>query len=273
MIRHRFMAVIPAVFVAALLLAGCGRKESDAHKEGDGHDHSAEKAEGKDDGHGHGGEEAPAGASFKAGKGVIVTEETKKLLGVEVTDVTEQKLPNRIRFTVQVFGEKHHHLQNPQDHSGCDVHGSAFLSADAAATVKAGQPVQIFKNTNSPLGGVVLAVQKAQALGESEVVIGVSNATAVLKSGEFVPARINLPREEVVATVPQTALLRTSEGTFVYAVNGDAYFRTAVKVGTEADGMAEITDGLLAGDQVVTKPVQTLWLIELRATKGGGHSH
>jgi len=35
----------------------------------------------------------------------------------------------------------------------------------------------------------------------------------------------------------------------------------------------EIVDGLLAGDAVVTKPVQTLWLIELRATKGGGHSH
>ena len=30
---------------------------------------------------------------------------------------------------------------------------------------------------------------------------------------------------------------------------------------------------LLAGDQIVVKPVQTLWLIELRATKGGGHSH
>jgi multidrug efflux pump subunit AcrA (membrane-fusion protein) len=44
-------------------------------------------------------------------------------------------------------------------------------------------------------------------------------------------------------------------------------------VGSEADGWVEITDGLLAGDQVVTKPVQTLWLIELRATKGGGHSH
>ena len=271
MTRQRFMAVIPTAFVAASLLVGCGRKESDSHKEGDGHDHGAEKAEGKDDGHGH--EEAPAGASFKPGKGVILTDETRKILGTEIVDVTEQKLPNQIRFTVQVFGEKHHHLPNPADHSGCDVHGSAFLSSDAAAVVKPGQPVQLFKNTNSPLNGVVLTVQKALALGESEVVIGVSNATAVLKSGEFIPARINLPRDEVVATIPQTALLRTSEGTFVYAVNGDAYFRTAVKVGTEADGMAEITDGLLAGDQVVTKPVQTLWLIELRATKGGGHSH
>lgn len=258
----RSIAFLPALLVASSLFVGCG------HKEGDG----KEEAHGKDDGHGHG-EESPSGASFKAGKGVSFTEETRKILGVEVVDVAERKLPNQIRFTVQVFGEKHHHLLNQEDHSGCDVHGSAFLSSDAAAVVKAGQPVQIFKNINSPLTGVVLAVQKALALGESEVVIGVSNATTALKSGEFVPARINLPRDEAVAAIPQSAVLRTPEGTFVYAVNGNAYFRTAVKVGSEADGWSEITDGLLAGDQVVTKPVQTLWLIELRATKGGGHSH
>jgi multidrug efflux pump subunit AcrA (membrane-fusion protein) len=260
------IAFLSSLLVAGSLLVGCG------HKEGDGHDHGKEAGHGKDDGHGHG-EESPSGASFKAGKGVSVTEETKKLLGIEVADVTERKLPNQIRLTVQVFGEKHHHLPNQEDHSGCDVHGSGFLATNTAAFVRAGQPVQVLKGTNNALGGVVLAIQKALALGESEVVIGVSNATTALKPGEFVPARINLPRDEAVAAVPQSALLRTSEGTFVYAVNGDAYFRTAVKVGAEADGWVEITDGLLAGDQVVTKPVQTLWLIELRATKGGGHSH
>ena len=258
----RFIAFFSALLVASSLFVGCGRKEGDGKEE----------AHGKDDGHGHG-EESPSGASFKAGKGVIVAEETKKLLGVEVADVAERKLPNQIRFTVQVFGEKHHHLLNQEDHSGCDVHGSAFLPADAATVVKAGQPVNVLKNTNSPLGGVVLAVQKALTLGESEVVIGISNATTALKAGEFVPARISLPRDEAVAVIPQAAVLRTSEGTFVYAVNGDAYLRTAVKVGAEVDGWVEITDGLLAGDQVVTKPVETLWLIELRATKGGGHSH
>lgn len=254
---HAWISLLVAAVFAG---TGCG------HKEGDGHNH------GKDGGHGHGAE-SPSGASFKAGKGVIVTEETKKLIGVEIADVTERKLPNQIRFTVQVFGEKHHHLLNQEDHSGCDVHGSAFLSVDAAAFAKPGQPVQVLKNTNSPLGGVVVAVQKALALGESEIIIGISNATAALKPGEFVPARINLPREEAVTVVPQSALLRTSEGTFVYAVNADAYFRTAVKAGSEADGWVEITDGLLAGDAVVTRPVETLWLIELRAVKGGGHSH
>lgn len=248
--------------LVAILLIGCGKKEGV----------SKEEAHNSEDGHGHG-EESPSGASFKAGKGVSLTEETRRILGVELADVAERKLPNQIRLIVQVFGEKHRHLPNSEDHSGCDAHGSAFLSWDAARVVKVGQWVHLFKDTNNPLGGVVLAVQKSLALGESEVVVGVSNATAVLKSGEFVPARINLSREDSVTAIPRAALLRTTEGTFVYAVNGDSFFRTAVKVGSETDDWIEITDGLLAGDQVVTKPVQTLWLIELRATKGGGHSH
>ena len=248
--------------VLALLVAGCG------HKEGDGHDHDKEKA----GGHDHEAE-APTGAGFKAGKGITLTDETRKILGVEVVDVSDRKLPNQIRFTVQVFGEKHHHLLNQEDHSGCDVHGSGFVTADTASVVKTGQRVELLQGTNQPLSGVVLAVQKAVALGETEIVIGVSNATAALKPGEFVPARINLPRDAAVTAVPESALLRTSEGTFVYVVNGDAYFRTAVKIGATAEGFIEITDGLLAGDAVVTKPVETLWLIELRATKGGGHSH
>lgn len=268
MIRYQSIALISTLLSAALILTSCGHK----HEEGDGHDHAKEAAHGKDDGHGHE-EESPSGASFKAGKGVMVTDETKKILGIEVADVTEQKLPAQIRFNMQIFGEKHHHATREGDHTGCDVHGSAFLSADQAGVVKAGQAVMVFKDTNSSLAGVVLSVQKALALGEDEVVIGVSNATTLLKAGEFVPARISLPREQAVTVIPSSALLRTAEGTFVYVVNGDAYFRTAVKVGSEADGLLEITDGLLAGDVVVTKPVETFYLIELRATKGGGHCH
>jgi hypothetical protein len=256
----RFIAFLPVLLVAALLLAGCG------HKEGDGHAHSA------DDGHGHD-HESPSGASFKAGKGVMLTDETRKILGIEVADVTEQKLPAQIHFNVQVFGEKHHHAIRENDHTGCDVHGSGFVPLNKAATLRPGQPVEIQTRTNESLAGVVLAVEQPLSLGESEVIVGLTNATDKLKPGDFLAAVITLPRDESVATIPRPALLRTSEGPFVYAVNGDAYFRTAVKVGSEADGWVEITDGLLAGDQVVTKPVQTLWLIELRATKGGGHSH
>ena len=250
-LRHRVFVVpgIAAFLVSASLFVGCGHKK-----------------EAKDDGHG---EQAPPGASFKAGKGVLLTDEMRQLLGVVVADVSEKKLPNELHFTVQVFGEKHHPAVNPLDHSGCDVHGSGLVSSEAVAAVQAGQPVQLRKGTNGALAGVVLSVQKALMPGESEIVVGMSNAAALLQPGEFIAASLSQPRHDAVTAVPHTALLRAFEGTFVYAVNGDGYVRTGVKVGAASDGFVEITDGLLAGDQVVTKGVAALWLIELRATKAG----
>jgi multidrug efflux pump subunit AcrA (membrane-fusion protein) len=60
---------------------------------------------------------------------------------------------------------------------------------------------------------------------------------------------------------------------FVYVLNGEAFLRTAVTTGARRGEFTEITDGLYSGDQIVVRPVETLYLIELRATKGGGHSH
>lgn len=243
-----------------LLFVGCGHE----HKAGDGHDHGAEATHEA---------ESPSGASFKAGKGVMLTEETRRILSVEVADVTEQKLPAEIRFNVQVFGEKHHHTIPADDHTGCDVHGSGFLPPDKAAVLRAGQSVQVAASGSNVLSGVVLAIEPALALGETEVIVGFTNAADKIKPGEFLSAVITLPRDNGVTVIPRSALLRTSEGTFVYAANGEAFVRTAVKVGSEAGDLLEITDGLLSGDAVVTKPVETFHLIELRATKGGGHSH
>lgn len=263
---HAVLRPLLAMLAATLLTTGCGQppkngaqdERAETHEEGDAHEHD---------------QESPSGASFKAGKGVMLTDETRNSLGVEVVDVVERKLAAEVRFTAQIFGERHHHLPNLADHSGCDVHGSGFVADEIAATTRKGDPVQILVGTNAPLSGTVLGVQKAIALGESELIVGISNAISILHPGEFVPASIVHPQEDAVAAVPQAALLRTSEGTFVYAVNGSAYFRTAVRTAAESDGWVAISDGLLAGDQVVVKPVKTLWLIELRATKGGGHSH
>lgn len=280
MMPPRFGAACSMFVAGGILLAGCGRGEHSDRGGDSEHDHSAEEAQsdhGHAHSHGHGHEhegQSPAGASFKAGRGVTVIPETRRLIGLEVADVSERVVPQWIRTTAQIFGEEHHHsIPDPQDHRGCDVHGSGLVSTEAAALVKPGSAVEVSKTNQAPLGGVVLAVHRAFGSGELEVVIGVSNAMAVLKAGEFVPARIRVPREGAVVAVPESALLRTVEGAFVYAVNGDSYIRTAVKTGAETDGWVEIADGLLAGDQVVTRAVETLWMVELRATKGGGHSH
>jgi hypothetical protein len=265
--KYLSTTIYSLLIASAALIAGCG------HKEGDGHDHGAkEEAHGKDDGHGHG-EESPSGASFKPGKGVILVDETRKILGVEVADVEERKLPGQVEFTAQVFGTTHNHGSDSNDHSACLVRGTGLVSTNMASVVAPGQSVELLQGSAEAIRGKVLSIQKGLALGESEIVVGFSSAAQNIQFGEFIPARILLSRDASVTAVPSTALLRTAEGTFVYTVNGDAFFRTQVKTGAETDGWAEITDGLLAGDQVATKAVQTLWLIELRATKGGGHSH
>ncbi|MDZ4289414.1 MAG: hypothetical protein U0984_15730 [Prosthecobacter sp.] len=70
-------------------------------------------------------------------------------------------------------------------------------------------------------------------------------------------------------TIPQTALLTTVEGHFVYAKNGDHYLRTAVKIGAKVERKVRIADGLYAGDEVASGAVMSLWLAELQYLRGG----
>lgn len=269
---HRLRVAGAAILLAAAaLVVGCGpgKRESAtpasteaAEAPGEGHHH----AHGEED-------EATAGASFDPRKGILLGQETRTNLGVRLAEVEELALPAETRFTAQVFGERHHHLPTLADHSGCDVHGSGLVPDTVAATIAKGDRVSVLHPKHGALHGVVLTVQKAVALGESEVIIGISNAVAVLRPGEFVPSLILHPTEQPTATVPSEAVLRTAEGAFVYTVNGDAFLRTVVRTGATSGGRIAITDGLLPGDQVVAHPAEALWLIELRATKGGGHSH
>lgn len=85
---------------------------------------------------------------------------------------------------------------------------------------------------------------------------------------------IGLSQAEVQARpgsviVPNRALLRTSEGVFVFVQNGQRWLRTPVKVGAESADSAEVTDGVLEGDVVAVAGVHDLWLAELQAIKGG----
>lgn len=96
--------------------------------------------------------------------------------------------------------------------------------------------------------GVLLSPEAAEF-------IGLSQAEAVTANGG--------------AALPRQAVLRTSEGTFVFVLNGKRWLRTPVKVGAESADSAEVTDGVLEGDVVAVAGVHDLWLAELQAIKGG----
>jgi hypothetical protein len=75
--------------------------------------------------------------------------------------------------------------------------------------------------------------------------------------------------ETGLVSVPESSLLSTAAGNFVFTANGDHFQRAEIKVAGRADGSIRVADGLLEGDQVVANGVRELWRIELQATKGG----
>jgi multidrug efflux pump subunit AcrA (membrane-fusion protein) len=79
----------------------------------------------------------------------------------------------------------------------------------------------------------------------------------------------DLPGVAGAPAVPESALLRTVRGEFVFVANGGWYLRTPVQTGAAAGGWVEIRDGLYEGDTVVAQGARALWLAEIQAVNGG----
>ncbi|MBX7210168.1 MAG: hypothetical protein K1X78_17750 [Verrucomicrobiaceae bacterium] len=194
------------------------------------------------------------GAQFKKGEGLSLTDEMKKAIVLQIADVGEEKVASA--FTVNLSAMK------PNEAGG-------WLAPRQAAQVKAGEEVELQAEGNAPaIKGMVQRVEQPPfgALGDYEITI---TTTQPLTIGARLKATFHAPAGDAVAAIPRSALLKTAEGIFVYAVNGSFYVRTPVKTGAMNDALVEITDGLYSGDQIVTTPVMSLWLAELQVLRGG----
>lgn len=195
-------------------------------------------------------EEAGGGVSFKEGRGLQLNPEVIKALGLTTGEAVEQTVAGELRVVAQVFATA------PQ------VLASARLPASEA---------EHLAQSTSPGATLVRVDRAAAATGVVDAVFSLANTPAPAL-GDFVELKLVAPPATVL-TIPRSALLESAAGTFVYVVNGAHYLRTPVKTGARTTDLFEITDGLYAGDVVVTAPVAQLWLAELRLTKGGGHGH
>lgn len=281
---------------AGLMFTACSRENDHAdhghdhhapesahtHNTGDAHDHSNEAARAHpDDGHGHDHAhgpthrgEATAGASFSEGKGLLLKVEAARQIDLQTAIVARQDLAVQIRTTARVYETAHAHSPDEGRQSNHDSHATAILSAHLAGYLAPGQPVAIERPSGSDVQGRLrrLDAGTAQAIGQVEAIIDVPDPEHEYDFGNFVKVTFQGEEREVVA-VPKSALLAAATGKFVYTKRGDYFRRTPVQTGAESDGLVEITEGLVEGDVVVTRGAEDLWLIELRFTKGGGHSH
>ncbi len=89
----------------------------------------------------------------------------------------------------------------------------------------------------------------------------VENLSGRLVPGQFLRVRISLPKEEGVIAVPQTAVSSSLYGDTIYVIqdgeNADdadekKVEQVFVKLGRRAGGRIEVTEGLKAGDMIVT---------------------
>jgi hypothetical protein len=251
--------------VAALLvLSGCKREHSHAHDDGE-HSHGG--------GHGHSHSddaESFSGATHKEGKGITLLDETRKLLGIQTAEVRERMLPREIRFVARVYGSSPGEARSIANNSPADQLALGTVPAAEAALLRAGLPAQLQTRSGATVTGEVQRVTKPLVAGDSDSeVIVVFRSGNPIQSGEFAEVFVSVPGAKNALVVPQESIIRGATGDLVYVVNGDAYLLTWVTLGAQADGLVEATDGLLAGDSVVTRGVMDLWLIELRAMKGG----
>ena len=191
------------------------------------------------------------GAQFKKGQGLSLTEVMSKAIGLKVEDVGEEKIASTVILSVSA-----------------ETHNTAtgWVTPEQAKAIHPGIEVEF--QGNPPFKGTVEKIEANPlgVMGDSEITITTEEKLTV---GQSLKAVLRRPAGDAVAVVPTSALFKTAEGTFVYAVNGDFYVRTPVTTGVTDHQFVEITDGLYTGDQIVTTPVMSLWMAELQVLRGG----
>lgn len=255
------------VSVVSLLLlvvvSGC----SGDHSEDDGHNHGGGGGHGH--AHGHGAEEG-GGAEFAEGKGIIIHEEASKVIGLRTAEVTEEQLALSFSAVAQVFQIKT--MATGTTHKAL---ASAMITSSDAETLEPGKNVKAYvPGRDKPLSGHLTHLDSGtrEAIERVEAIVEVPLNDVQVRIGTFLQVEFAGKNRNVFA-MPRSALLKAATGNFAYVKNGDRFLRTEVEVGASGDTMIEVLGGVYPGDVVASEGVEDLWLIELRFTKGGGHSH
>ena len=196
---------------------------------------------------------------FNPKSGLLIPPATASFIDVKTEDVGEALISGEIELSGQVY--------RSSSASHDKTLASITLKQDVAERIKqagtghlagTGQDVRILRME-----------QSTTSADDRELLISIDDPNQTLSSGEFITARFTIGSANPVTVVPREALLQTTGGDFVYAVNGQRFVLTKVKLGATSEKQVEIVDGLYAGDKIVVHPVMTLWMTQLHYVNGG----
>lgn len=237
-----------------MLLAGCGTQPDSP--EGSEHTHQSE-----------------AGVAFSAQKGLSVSSSTAEFIGLQTADVEPRVISTTCEFSAQVYRASADARFASLKSSAPSALASATISPAEAAKLTEAQSVSVrTENDAVARPGRIISLNRelARATGQVEILLAIDDdPSGPLTPGTFVSVTCLLGSARPALTVPRAAVLRTSEGDFVYTVSGDHYVRAKIQLGAINEKFAVVTDHLYDGDQVVVHPVMTLWMAELQSLRGG----
>jgi cobalt-zinc-cadmium efflux system membrane fusion protein len=122
-----------------------------------------------------------------------------------------------------------------------------------------------------------IAVQIDPVTRNGRARIDVDNPDGHLRPGMFARVRLSDPHATQGTpslVVPRAAVQRTAEGPAVFVDTGPRrYERRLIRIGRKAGDDVEVSDGVRAGEAVVTEGAFILKSEAARASMGGGHSH
>jgi hypothetical protein len=206
-------------------------------------------------------QEAGAGEAvqLKEGHGITFHDKLRHSIDLKIAEVGEEKVDAELTTQLHVV----------QGAAEGGVEANAWLTAEKVARIKLGQQVEL-RAEGSTIAevGEVVRIEKSlyAALGDFEVVV---KTKSPFETGTRLVALFRSSAGDPMPAISSAAVLKTAEGEFVYTVNEQFFLRTPVKIGARNKDYVEITEGLYAGDQVVTSPVKSLWMAELQILRGG----
>jgi hypothetical protein len=265
---HRLILASACCILTALLLSGCGSAE----KSGGG----SQKSEAKEAHDNHGA--VASGATYQEGQGVALLEETSRSLGLELAEVAEHSVWPGIPLTAQIYRAASEVSRTYGKERQGNAYATALISPELASQLKMGQKLTfVTKNgTKAAREGIIWKIDTVQTsvLGRAEALLELPDANLSLAVGAFVEAQALVGvAPQKLTSIPKSAVLETSMGKYAFVKNGRHLLRTEIKTGGQNNNYIEVTEGLYEGDTIVVKPVEALYMIELRETKGGGHCH
>ncbi|MDD4931994.1 MAG: hypothetical protein PHO89_00810, partial [Methylacidiphilaceae bacterium] len=202
-------------------------------------------------------------------QGLRLGEVTRKALRLETTPVIVHGLAPQLSGSAQVYRGASERAQSSSSIRSGNAYATVFIDPRTAEKLKVGKPVLLRHKGQDGTGpekeGKIFQIDQelVSVTGQAELLIEFPDPANAFPVGTWIEFTTPLGNDASHLAVPQSALLATAEGNFVYVWDGQFYRRTPITVSFSIDGLVAFVGNPPAGTLVVSHGAEDLWLLEL----------